>query len=82
MSLPGDEPWYVALFSESASRAVVSVAPENGEALESLASAHHLPLSRLGETGGPGMVVDSLLEITVEEARSAHESAIPKLLAG
>ena len=82
VSLPGDEPWYVALFSESASRAVVSVAPENGEALESLASAHHLPLSRLGETGGPGMVVDSLLEITVEEARSAHESAIPKLLAG
>ena len=82
VSLPGDEPWYVALFSESASRAVVSVAPEKAEAVEALASAHHLPLSRLGETGGPGMVFDSLLEITVEDARSAHEGAIPKLLAG
>jgi len=82
VSLPGDEPWYVALFSESASRAVVSVAPEKAEAVEALASAHHLPLSRLGETGGPGMVFDSLLEITVEEVRSAHEGAIPKLLAG
>ena len=82
VSLPGDEPWYVALFSESASRAVVSVAPEKAEAMEALASAHHLPLSRLGETGGPGMVFDSLLEISVEEVRSAHEGAIPKLLAG
>jgi phosphoribosylformylglycinamidine synthase II len=82
VSLPGDEPWYVALFSESASRAVVSVAPEKVEAVEALASAHHLPLSRLGETGGPGMVFDSLLEITVEDARSAHEGAIPNLLAG
>jgi hypothetical protein len=50
--------------------------------MEALASAHHLPLSRLGETGGPRMVFDSLLELTVEEARSAHEDAIPKLLAG
>jgi phosphoribosylformylglycinamidine synthase subunit PurL len=82
VSLPGDEPWYVALFSESASRAVVSVAPEKAEAVEALASAHHLPLSRIGETGGPGMVFDSLLEIMVEDARSAHEGAIPKLLAG
>jgi phosphoribosylformylglycinamidine synthase II len=82
VSLPGDEPWYVALFSESASRAVVSVTPEKAEAVEALASAHHLPLSRLGETGGPGVAFDSLLEITVEEVRSAHEGAIPKLLAG
>jgi phosphoribosylformylglycinamidine synthase subunit PurL len=82
VSLPGDEPWYVALFSESASRAVVSVAPEKAEAVETLASDHHLPLARLGETGGPRMVFDSLLEITVEDVRSAHEGAIPKLLAG
>jgi phosphoribosylformylglycinamidine synthase subunit PurL len=82
VSLPGDAPWYVALFSESASRAVVSVAPEKAESVEALVSAHHVPFSRLGETGGPGMVFDSLLETTVEEARSAHEGAIPKLLAG
>jgi phosphoribosylformylglycinamidine synthase II len=82
VALPGDEPWYVALFSESASRAVVSVAPERIEAMEALAVAHHLPFSRLGETGGPRMVFDSLLEMTVEEARSVYEDAIPKLLGG
>jgi phosphoribosylformylglycinamidine (FGAM) synthase-like enzyme len=82
VSLPGDEPWYVTLFSESASRAVVSVAPEKAKAVEALASAHHLPFSRLGETGGPGMLFDSLLEIPVDEVRSAHEGALPKLLAG
>ena len=82
VSLPGDEPWYVTLFSESASRAVVSVAPEKAKAVEALASAHHLPFSRLGETGGPGMLFDSLLEIPIDEVRSAHEGALPKLLAG
>jgi phosphoribosylformylglycinamidine synthase len=82
VSLPGDEPWYVTLFSESASRAVVSVAPEKAKAVEALASAHHLPFSRLGETGGPGMLFDSLLEVPVDEVRSAHEGALPKLLAG
>ena len=82
VSLPGDEPWYVTLFSESASRAVVSVAPEKAKAVEALASAHHLPFSRLGETGGPGMLFGSLLEIPIDEVRSAHEGALPKLLAG
>jgi phosphoribosylformylglycinamidine synthase len=82
VSVPGDEPWYVTLFSESASRAVVSVAPEKAKAVEALASAHHLPFSRLGETGGPGMLFDSLLEIPIDEVRSAHEGALPKLLAG
>lgn len=82
VSLPGDVPWYVTLFSESASRAVVSVTPDKAEALEELAAAHDVPCSRLGETGGPRMVFDTLFETTVEEARAAFEGAIPKLLAG
>ena len=82
VSLPGDVPWYVTLFSESASRAVVSVTPERAEALEELAAAHDVPCSRLGETGGPRIVFDTLFETTVEEARAAYEGAIPTLLAG
>jgi len=82
VSLPGDVPWYVTLFSESASRAVVSVTPDRAEALEELAAAHDVPCSRLGETGGPRMVFDTLFETTVEEARAAYEGAIPTLLAG
>jgi len=82
VSLPGDVPWYVTLFSESASRAVVSVTPDRAEALEELAAAHDVPCSRLGETGGPRMVFDTLFETTVEEARAAYEGAIPTLLSG
>jgi phosphoribosylformylglycinamidine (FGAM) synthase-like enzyme len=82
VTFPGDLPPHVTLFSESASRAVVSVAPERAEALEALAAAHEVPFARLGETGGPRMVFDDLLETTVDEARAAHEDALPRLLAG
>jgi len=82
VTLPGDEPWYVSMFSESASRAIVSVTHDAAERLEALATSHHVPFSRIGETGGPRMVFDALFEISVEEARAAHEDAIPKLLAG
>jgi phosphoribosylformylglycinamidine synthase len=82
VALSGDLPWYVVLFSESASRVVVSVPPERAEELEALAASFHVPFSRLGETGGPRMVFDGLLDIAVGEARALHEEAIPKLLAG
>jgi phosphoribosylformylglycinamidine synthase len=82
VSLPGDLPPHVALFSESASRAVVSVSRDRAFALEDLAASLHVPFSRLGETGGPRLVVDAVTELSVEEAAAAHEDALPKLLAG
>jgi len=81
VSLPGDVPSHVTLFSESASRAVVSVEPGTADALETLARQHSVPCVRIGETGGPRMVFGDLFEAPVEEARSAFEDAIPKLLA-
>ena len=81
-SLPGDVPWYVTLFSESASRAVVSITPENAAAFEALAAEHGVPCTRIGETGGPRMVFDTLFEVGVAEATAVHEGTIPKLLAG
>jgi phosphoribosylformylglycinamidine synthase subunit PurL len=82
ISLPGDVPWYVTLFSESASRALVSVAPENAARLEVLASEHGVPFARIGETGGPRMVFDALFEVDLAEASDLYEGTIPKLLAG
>jgi phosphoribosylformylglycinamidine synthase len=82
ISLPGDLPPHVGLFSESASRAVVTVTEGRASALEDLASALRVPFSRLGETGGPRMVFDQIADLTVEEATAAYEDAIPKLLAG
>ncbi len=82
VSLPGDLPWYVALYAESASRAVVSVAPERATELEDLCAAHGVPCARLGETGGPRLVFDALFELPLAEAAAIYEEALPKLLAG
>ena len=82
VTLPGDLPPHVALFGESASRAVVTVAPDRGSELEDLAAGRRVPFARLGETGGPRMVFDHVAELTVQEATAAHEGALPKLLAG
>jgi phosphoribosylformylglycinamidine synthase subunit PurL len=78
--VPGDLPPHVALFSESASRAVVSVAPEREEQLKALAVQHGVPSARLGETGGPRAVFGGLFETTVKQMREAYEEAIPRLM--
>jgi phosphoribosylformylglycinamidine synthase subunit PurL len=80
VALASDLPPHVALFAESASRAVVSVLGEKEEALVALAVAHEVPVARLGETGGPRVVVEGLLDTTLEELRDAYERAIPVLL--
>ncbi|HYG70750.1 MAG TPA: phosphoribosylformylglycinamidine synthase subunit PurL [Actinomycetota bacterium] len=82
VTLPGDLPPHVGLFGESASRAVVSVRPEDARRLEELAAARHIPFARLGETGGPRMVFDGVADLSLAEAAAVHEDAIPKLLAG
>jgi phosphoribosylformylglycinamidine synthase len=81
-TLPGDVPAHVGLFSESASRAVISVAPEQATELEDTAEAMHVPCVRLGETGGPRIVLDGLFEMDVAEIAHHYEGAIPELLAG
>jgi phosphoribosylformylglycinamidine synthase len=80
VTVPGDLPAHVALFSESASRAVVSVAPERAEELVELAGRHGVPCARLGETGGPRAVLAGLFETTLDELRDVYEGAIPRLL--
>jgi phosphoribosylformylglycinamidine synthase subunit PurL len=79
--LPGDLPEHVTLFSESASRAVVSLFPEKAGALEALAREHRVPFTRLGETGGSRMVFDDILETTLAEATDVYETALPSLMA-
>jgi phosphoribosylformylglycinamidine synthase len=80
VSLAGDLPPHVALFSESASRAVVSVAAENQDRFLQLVGEAGVPMSRLGETGGPRAMIDGVIEATVEDLRDVWESAIPRLL--
>ena len=80
VSLAGDLPSHVALFSESASRAVLSVDPADEEAFVRLAAEHGVPVARLGETGGPRALVEGLFDVPVDELRDAWETAIPRLL--
>ena len=80
VSIAGDLPPHVALFCESASRAVVAVAPERAEELADLAVARGVPFAAVGETGGPRVVFDGLFETTMMELRDVYEDAIPHLL--
>jgi phosphoribosylformylglycinamidine synthase len=75
-----DLPSHIELFSESASRVVVSVALEHEEQLRELSTAHGVPMARLGETGGPRAVFAGLFEFDVAELREVYETAIPRLL--
>jgi phosphoribosylformylglycinamidine synthase len=80
VTIESDLPAHVALFSESASRVVVGVAPEREPAFLALAGTHGVPATRLGETGGPRIVFDGMVESTVAELREIHDTAIPRLL--
>jgi phosphoribosylformylglycinamidine synthase len=81
---------FVALFSESAARALVTVEDDRVPALESLAREHGVPLIPLGRTGGDALVLSGaaangeappLVEIGLEELRSAWTATLPAALA-
>jgi len=72
----------VALFSESASRVVVSVESGNAERLRELAEEHGVPLMFLGRTKDGTMRFRGLFDVSVGEAREVYENAIPRLLSG
>ena len=75
-----DLPAHIAMFSESASRAIVSANPDGEARLLELAGDHGVPLTRLGETGGPRAVIDEMLDATVDQLRESYEGALPALL--
>ncbi len=72
---------FVALFSESTARVLVSVAPEDETRLVELAADHGVPLTSLGETGGDSIVVADVFEVPVEEARAAWAATLPAAMA-
>jgi phosphoribosylformylglycinamidine synthase subunit PurL len=80
VTLVTDLPPHVALFSESAARAVVSVDPADEDDLVLLASELGVPAGRIGETGGPRALVEGLVDVPVRALAAAWEGAIPDLL--
>jgi phosphoribosylformylglycinamidine synthase subunit PurL len=69
------------LFSESASRAVVSVWPGREREFEAVAVERGVPAERVGITGGAAIDVDGLVQIPVREALVVYEGAIPTAMA-
>ena len=71
---------FVQLFSESAARALVTVAESDLDRLTALASRHDVPLTRLGEvTADATLTVEGVLTVPLAELREAHESTLPRL---
>jgi phosphoribosylformylglycinamidine synthase len=81
VAIHSDLPPHVSLFSESASRAVVAVAPEDEEGFGALAADHGVPAMRVGETGGPRAVIEGMLDVPVADLADVWTNAIPRLLA-
>jgi len=82
VTIATDLPAHVALFSESASRAVVSIDPADEDGLSGLAAEHGVPAFRIGETGGPRALVEGLIDVPVRQLADVWEGAIPRLIDG
>ena len=66
-----------ALFSESAARAIVTVAARRRCAAADMAEAPRRPGHRIGTTGGDALVVEGEFEIPVDELRAAWTATLP-----
>ncbi|KQB83988.1 phosphoribosylformylglycinamidine synthase subunit PurL [Corynebacterium lowii] len=74
------EDLHAALFSESASRAVVATTGDRADALERRAAEAGVPCIRIGGTAeGRTLRVNEALEVSLDELREAWESTLPEL---
>ena len=73
-------PDHVALFAESASRALVTAWPGRERDLEALAERRGVPIARVGITGGTAIDFDGLFALPVRDALVVYEGAIPSLM--
>jgi len=77
--LPAGRGPFVQLFSESAGRAVVTVARSEELRFTEMCSARGLPVVRIGVTDGTSLDVQDVLSVPLEELRTAHEATLPAL---
>ncbi len=78
VSLTGDP--FIALFSESAARALVTVPLPQRAAFVAMAEALGVPVTELGRTGGDRLVVDGQLDLGLDELREAWTGTLPAAL--
>jgi len=78
ITLAHEDP-FVALFSESAGRAVVSVPLDAEPTFVAAAQAAGVPAARLGDSGGDALAIAGVGTIPIEELRAASEETLPRL---
>ena len=79
VGLAGQIDPFVALFSESAGRVLVTVAPERVNELLRRAAAAKVPAQELGRTGGDALAIDGIPALPLAQLRTAWEGTLPAL---
>lgn len=82
LELPGALPPHVALFSESQSRALVSVPAQSLADLEDIAAELDVPVHILGTTGGTSLEIKGILKLSLVEMSEIYDNALEKMIAG
>ena len=71
---------HVELFSESPSRVVVCVAPDDLPAVERVCEAAGVPTSRIGAAGGDRLRIKDLLDLPVDQVAGRWRDRLPEAL--
>jgi phosphoribosylformylglycinamidine synthase len=71
-----DDP-FVALFSESTGRVLVTVPDAGADALVDLAQRHGIAIAPIGRTGGSTLSVEGLFEVPLADLRQAWSTTLP-----
>jgi len=80
VALDGDP--FVALFSESAGRVLVTVPDDDVDRLVDLAGRHGVPAATIGTTGGDALVVDGQFDVALPVLRDTWTRTLPDALGG
>jgi phosphoribosylformylglycinamidine synthase subunit PurL len=82
VALPDGLDPFVALFAESAARAVVAVGPADADRFAALCAGFGVPVADLGVTGGTELTVEGQFSVGLDELRESWSATLPAAMAG
>jgi phosphoribosylformylglycinamidine synthase len=68
------------LFGETQSRVIISAPQNSAGRIEELARRHHIPMKKIGVTGGSSLKINAWINLPVDKLRKVYEDTIPKLM--
>ena len=77
VTLPAGQDAFVALFSESTGRVLVSLEPGQQDAFAALCDEYRIGATELGRVGGASVIIDGQFDVPLSELRSAWQDPIP-----